>query len=330
MKSMFISVTAALAFTAAISGVAAGEDTIRIKLSVTGADTSPIAMGAKYWSDLAKEKSNGRIQIRVYPNEQLSSGNQQKGLENLQMGVIQASCHSTLIYSILDPRFSAPQLPWMFTGTESVDRAFAGKGGQMLKDLAATKGIAAIGFMENGFRQITNNIRAIHAPEDLKNMKIRVPSNKLYMDLFATLGADPTAMNIGEVFTSLQQGTIDGEENPISVIYSRKFNEVQKYITIVNYSYDPYICGFNQKFWNKLSDNDQKILKDAFAEAAKYQINLTRNNESKTIEAIKAGGTEVNVLTPEEIVVFQKSVTPIYDKYGSIYGEDIIKAFSAK
>lgn len=305
-------------------------DTVRIKLSVTGADSSPIAMGAKRWSELAKEKSNGRIVIQVYPNEQLSSGNQSKGLENLRMGIIQASFHSTIIYSNLDSRFSVPTLPWIFSGTDDVDKVLAGKGGKMLKDLAAKKDLVCVGFMENGFRQITNSARAIHTPADMVHMKIRVPSTKLYMDLFTALGADPTAMNIGEVFTSLQQKTIDGQENPISVIFSRKFYEVQKFLTIANYSYDPYICSFNSKFWNKLSTADQQILKDTFAEASKYQINLTRSTEQKQIEGIKASGCAVNVLTKDEIKAFQKAVAPVYDKYGPIYGKDVIDSFRAQ
>ena len=300
---------------------------VRIKLSVTGADTSPISLGAKKWSELVSEKSGGKINIQVFPNEQLSSGNQGKGLENVQMGIVQASMHSSIIYSVLDPRFSAPSMPWLIPDFESVDKAFSGKAGEMIKDIARQKGIEPIGFMENGFRQITNSVRPIHTPEDMNHMKIRVPSMKLYMDLFSEIGADPTAMNIGEVFTSLQQRTIDGQENPISVIHSRKFHEVQKYLTICNYSYDPYIVGMNKKFWDGLELEVKDILLDTLKEASEYQVNLTRETEQKQIEEIKASGTDVNFLTPEEIVLFQEKVKTIYEKYEPQYGKDLLDAF---
>lgn len=309
------------------TGHAAELKNVRIKLSVTGADTSPISMGAKKWSELAKEKSGGKINIQVFPNEQLSSGNQAKGIENVQMGIVEASMHSSIIYSVLDPRFSAPSMPWLIPDFESVDKAFAGKAGEMVKEIARTKGIEPIGFMENGFRQITNSVRAIHTPEDMKNMKIRVPSMKLYMDLFSDLGADPTAMNIGEVFTSLQQRTIDGQENPISVIHSRKFHEVQKYLTICNYSYDPYIVGVNRRFWDGLQQEAKDILLSTLEEASSYQVQLTRDTEKKQIEEIKASGTEVNFLTAEEITLFQENVKGIYEKYEPEYGKDLLDAF---
>ncbi|GHV37103.1 ABC transporter substrate-binding protein [Synergistales bacterium] len=300
---------------------------IRVRLSVTGADTAPISLGAKKWAELVEQKSNGRIVIQVFPNEQLSSGNQQKGLENLQMGVIQASMHSSIIYSVLDPRFSVPSLPWLIPNFEAVDKAFAGKGGEILKEIARTKGIEPIAFMENGFRQITNGVRPIHTPDDMKNMKLRVPSMKLYMDLFASLGADPISMNIGEVFTSLQQKTIDGQENPISVIHSRKFYEVQKYLTLCNYSYDPYIVGVNKKFWDNLDDGDKEILLSTMKEAAVYQLQLTRDTEQKQIEEITQAGTVVDALTPEETAVFQERVQGIYDQYGPQFGKEFIDAF---
>ncbi len=310
-------------------GTAFGDELkpVRIRLSVTGADTSPISMGAKKWSELAKERSEGKIDIQVFPNEQLSSGNQQKGIENLQMGVIQASMHSSIIYSVLDPKFSVPSLPWLIPDFEAVDKAFAGKAGEMVKDVARTKGIEPIAFMENGFRQITNSVRPIRTPEDMQHMKIRVPGMKLYMDLFSALGADPTAMNIGEVFTSLQQRTIDGQENPIAVIHSRKFYEVQKFLTICNYSYDPYIVGVNRKFWDGLQQEAKDILLSTVKEAAAYQVKLTRETEARQIEEIKASGTEVNVLTPEEVALFQEKAKVIYEKYEPQFGAEIIEAF---
>lgn len=300
---------------------------VKIKLSVTGADTAPITLGAQKWAELAKAESKGRIEIQVFPNEQLSSGNQQKGLENLRNGVIQASLHSTLIYSIIDPKFSVPSLPWILPDYKAVDKALSGEAGQKLSAVVRTKGIEPIVFMENGYRQITNSVRPIQSPADMKNMKIRVPSNKMYIDLFKTLGADPTVMNIGEVFTSLQQKTIDGQENPVSVIHSRKFYEVQEYLSIVNYSYDCYILGINAKFWAGLDKEAQAILTKTAKAAAEYQIKLTRDREQKDIDDMKAKGTKVNVLTPAQVEAFRKQSAGIYTQYEGQMSKDLIESF---
>ncbi len=193
--------------------------------------------------------------------------------------------------------------------------------------IVRTKGIEPIAFMENGYRQITNSARPIQAPADMKNMKIRVPSNKMYIDLFKTLGADPTVMNIGEVFTSLQQKTIDGQENPVSVIHSRKFYEVQEYLSIVNYSYDCYVLGINAKFWAGLDKEAQEILTKTAKAAAEYQIKLTREREQKDIDDMKAKGTKVNVLTPAQVEAFRKQSASIYTQYEGQMSKELIDSF---
>jgi tripartite ATP-independent transporter DctP family solute receptor len=300
---------------------------IKIKLSVTGADTAPITLGAQKWAELVKAESKGRIEIQVFPNEQLSSGNQQKGLENLRNGVIQASLHSSLIYSIIDPKFSVPSLPWILPDYKAVDKALSGEAGEKLNAIVRSKGIEPIVFMENGYRQITNSVRPIQMPDDLKNMKIRVPSNKMYVSLFKALGADPTVMSIGEVFTSLQQKTIDGQENPVSVIHSRKFYEVQKYLSMVNYSYDCYILGINAKFWAGLDKEAKDLLIRTAKTASNYQIKLTREREQKDIADMKAKGTQINTLTPSQVEAFRNKAAVIYTEYEAQMSKELIDSF---
>lgn len=303
------------------------QKTIKMKMSVTTAESSPWAKGAQKWADLVKERTKGRVQIQVFPNEQLSSGNQPKGIEQLQNGVTDASFHSTIIYSVLDPKFSVISMPWIVPSNEAADKALAGPGGNKIKELLRSKGIEPLGFGENGFRQVTNSKRAIATPADMAGLKIRIPSMKMYIDLYKELGADPTVMNFAEVFTALQQGTIDGQENPIPVIFTSKLGEVQKHMTIWNYSYDPIVLGVNKKLWDSMDKETQGILSQAAKEACEYQIKLNRDEESKQLNELKAKGMQVTVLSPDQIKAFQAKMGPVYDKHEAAIGKELLDAF---
>ena len=220
---------------------------ISIKMSVTTpSESSPWNIGAKKWAELVKERTNFRVEITTFPNEQLSSGNQQKGIEQVAAGVTGASLHSTIIYSVIEPKLAVVSMPWIMPNNAAVDKAMKGAPGEKVKDLIRAKGIEPLAFGENGFRHWTNSKRPLATPDDMKGLKIRVPGMKMYISLFKAMGADPTSMSFSEVFTALQQGTVDGQENPISVIYTTKLNEVQKYMTICNYSYDTIVLGVNK------------------------------------------------------------------------------------
>ena len=187
-----------------------------------------------------------------------------------------ASIHSTIIYSVIEPKLAVVSMPWILPNNAAVDKAMKGAPGEEIKKLIRAKGIEPLAFGENGFRHWTNSKRPLTSPEDMKGLKMRVPGMKMYISLFKAMGADPTAMSFSEVFTSLQQGTIDGQENPISVIYTSKLQEVQKYLTICNYSYDPLVLGINKKLWDSLDKDTQAIMKSAAEEAMALNIKLTR------------------------------------------------------
>ena len=152
---------------------------------------------------------------------------------------------------------------------------------------------------------------------------------KMYISLFKAMGADPTSMSFSEVFTSLQQGTIDGQENPISVIYTSKLNEVQKYMTICNYSYDPLVLGVNKKLWDSLDKDTQDIMRKAAIEAMQLNVKLTREDEAKQLDEMKKKGLQVNVLTPEQIKAFQATTGPVYKEQETVIGKDLLDMFIA-
>lgn len=302
-------------------------DEMTLEMSVTTSESSTWFIAAEKLAEDIERETDGRIVIEVFANEQLSGGDSGKAVELLSKGNIDLTFNSTIIYSILDDRFGVASAPFLFTDLDEVDTVFNGEGGEMLKDILREKGVEPLGFGENGFRQVTNSKHEIKGPEDVEGLKIRIPGITMYTDLYREMGSDPSTMTFSEVFTALQQGTIDGQENPIDVISSSKLNEVQDYITMWNYSYDPLALGINKKLFDSLSEEDQELFITLGQEAAEYQVEIAREKEEEQIEELKETGMNFYYPTDEEIEDFRETVQPIYDKYESIWGEDLLEAF---
>lgn len=332
LLAMLLIVSAILAACGGSSGESADaegkEKSYKLKMSVTVSDSSTWYEAAKKLADDMDKETDGRIKIEVFTNEQLSGGDSGKAVEGLAKGSIDLTFNSTIIYSILDQRFGVASAPFLLKDHSEVDKVFNGEGGEKLKELLAEKGVQALGYGENGFRQITNSKREIKLPEDLSGLKIRIPGITMYTDLYRSLGTDPSTMTFSEVFTALQQGTIDGQENPIDVIASSKLEEVQDYLTLWNYSYDPLVLGMNKKLYDSLSDADRELFDRLGKEAAAYQVKIAREKEASQIEDLKSKGMNVYTPTEEELEAFKKVVQPVYDKYTDIWGEDLLKAFT--
>ncbi|MFP3919801.1 DctP family TRAP transporter solute-binding subunit [Lysinibacillus telephonicus] len=324
-----------LAVSAMLAACGGGEDSAEnaadkeynLKMSITVADTTTWYAGAQKLAEDIEKETDGRITIDVFANEQLSGGDSGKAVEGLSKGSIDLTLNSTIIYSILDERFGVASAPFLFNSYEEVDKAFEGEAGEQIKSLLAEKNVHALGFGENGFRQITNNEGPIESVDDLSGMKVRIPGITMYTDLFREYGADPATMTWSEVFTALQQGTIDAQENPIDVIHSSKIDEVQDYLTLWNYSYDPLVLGINKELYDSMSDEDKALFDRLGKEAADYQKQLAREKEAQQLSELEEKGMKVNKLTEEQVQAFKDASQPIYDKYKDIWGEDLLKAF---
>ncbi len=298
-----------------------------LKMSITSSDTSTWAMGAEKFAEIVAEKTNGNIEVKIYPNDQLSGGNQGKGIEMLMAGATDLSFHSNIIYSIMDERFGVVCLPFLIPDVETADKLISGKGGEALNEILLEKNIVGLGFGENGFRQLTNNKMSIETPADMAGMKIRIPGIKMFISLFKALGTDPITMNFGEVFTALQQKTIDGQENPVDVISSNKLNEVQKYMTVWNYSYDVILFGMNKDKFESFDEATQQILREAGAEACLYQKEMNRSKVDEQTQQFIDGGMIVNELTTEQKAVFREAVESVYTEYEPIVGKELLDSF---
>jgi tripartite ATP-independent transporter DctP family solute receptor len=331
-KLWFLLIVSAI-FSLVVSGCSssssgeAEEKEMNLKMSVTVGNTSTWFKAAEEFAKEVEEKTDGRIKIKVYPNEQLSGGDSGKAVEGLAKGTIDFTYNSTIIYSIMNERLGVVSAPFLFSDLNEVDEKLNGEAGEEVKKILREIGVEPLGFGQNGFRQVTNSKVEIKTPEDIKGLKIRIPGIKMYTDLWTELGADPTTMTFSEVFTALQQGTIDGQENPIDVISSSKLNEVQGHLTMWNYSYDPLILGMNKKKFDSLSDGDKEIIQTAADNANKFQIEQARQLEQEQIKGLEEAGMKLYYPTDEEIAQFKEASQPIYDKYKDVWGEDLLNAF---
>lgn len=299
------------------------------KVGVTASDISTWTEGAKKFKEIVETETGGVVKVSIFPNSQLASGNQIKELEMLQNGAIDMTITSTIFYSNLEQKTSVVSLPFLFAGYGEVDKFMNGPLGEELLKLVEAKNIKGLALGENGFRPVTNSKHPIKAPADLAGLKIRIPGIKMYTSIYKAMGANPLTMSFGEVFGALQQKVVDGQENPFEIIASSKLYEVQKHMTIWNYSYDALIFGMNKSLYESLEPDLQKIVAKAAKESAVYQVKLNRQKDDTNLKLIKEKGMEVYTPSAAELAKFKEAVAPVYEEYKPILGADLVAKFQA-
>lgn len=327
--SVMLVLTMVLSVTACGSGAdkGTGTETIKLKMSSTVGEQSNAVTVAKAFAEDVKAKTNGRIEISVYASDQLSGGDMAKGVENIQNGAIDCALEPVDVMANLDQTLLALSLPWTFADYQAAADNLKGEGGAYITKQLDAKGIHTLGFIHNGFRQLTNSKRAVITPDDIKAMKLRVPGGDVFMKFFKAVGADPVAMSFSELFTALQQGTVDGQENGFDLITTNKFYEVQKYITQWNYSYGAFALVFNKQKWDGFDEDTQKILMECAASACDLgNKNVEEGEAAKKQQCIDAG-CEVTELNEDQIDAFKAVVQDYYAEMKSLYGEEACKAF---
>jgi tripartite ATP-independent transporter DctP family solute receptor len=219
------------------------------------------------------------------------------------------------------PKMFVVDLPFLFRDKEHAYKVLDGPIGRGLLDAFSEKGIKGLAFWENGFRNITNNVRPIEKPEDLKGIKIRTMENKIHLASFKAWGASPTPMAWGEVYTALQQKTIDAQENPIAIIYTAKIYEVQKYLALTGHFYSPSPILMSDKAFKSLPPDIQKVMLDTAVECATFERNLLRDDEARQIAELKAKGMQVT--TPNK-KPFQDAAASVYKEFEGQFGKEMI------
>ena len=300
---------------------------IVLKISNGVNESHPSYLAGLEFKRILESKLPGKYDVQVYANAQL--GDDVRATEAVRMGTLEMVATSASPLTGLVPQFNVFDLPFIITNTKAADAIYDGPVGAKLAALLEPKGLKLLAYYENGFRQLTNSVREVHSPADLKGLKIRTMENPIHLAAWRALGANPTPMPFSEVFTAMQQKTIDGQENPIPTIYLSKFYEVQKYITLTGHVYGPHILLINKKLFDSFPAEDQKIILDAAQQSAVYQRNLNRKMNSDLLDKLKEVGMTVTVPTVEELKAFQDATKPVYNEWVPKIGKDLVDEFQA-
>jgi tripartite ATP-independent transporter DctP family solute receptor len=264
--------------------------------------------GAREFARLIKEGTNGEVVIIIYPGGQLGKGEREL-VEGMQMGIIDIAVTSTGPLSNFSPDMGVVDLPFLFLSNEHVDKVLDGPVGRELLDGLEKANLKGLAFMENGFRNFTNSVRPLEKPEDLKGLKFRTMENPVHLASVRSLGAQAVPMSWGEVYTSLQTGVIDGQENPVAIIWVNKMNEVQKYLSLTGHFYSPAPLTMSKRKFDKLKPEWQELFIKAALEAAAFERKVIRDAETKQIEDLKSWGMDVRTVNKQ---LFVEAMKPAY------------------
>lgn len=286
--------------------------------ATSGADGSNFAAGLEKFKELMADKTGGAVTIEIYTSDQLTNGNQADSLQGVMDGTIDMAFQDMGLWGNFDPAFNVVFLPFLFSSLDDLDaKLFDGEGGNYLRNIAESKfGVKTLGIGESGFRYITNNKHAIEQPADLKGLKLRVAGSPLLTKTYELWGADYTVAPFSEVYTGLQTGLYDGQENPVAVADASSIQEVTKYVTTWTAQYSGMLMFMNGDLYAGLSDELKAIVDVCGEEACAYQVELTRQQNEELLQNWQSEyGIEVTEVTPENAAKFKEMAMAVYDEY---------------
>ncbi|OAP36613.1 ABC transporter substrate-binding protein [Sinorhizobium glycinis] len=284
----------------------------------------PQVTGMEKFAELVKEKSGGKIEVKLFPGGTL--GGDVQTVSALQGGVIEMTVLNAGILANNVKQFGAVDLPFLFNSGEEADKVMDGPFGESLMKLLPDTGLVGLGYWELGFRNLTNNRHPVTKLEDIKGLKIRTVQSPIPLEIFNTLGANAVPLPYTELYTALETGTVDGQENPAANILNAKFYEVQKYMTLTRHQYNPQIVLVSKKFWDGLNDEEKGVLQSAATEARDFQRKVSREKDAEALEEIKKTGMEVSELSPEETQKLRDAVKPVIEKFSAEIGTETVQA----
>lgn len=286
----------------------------------------PWGQAADKWVELVKERSEGRINMKIYSSAQLVSGDQTKEFSAMRSGLIDMAVGSTINWSPQVPELNLFSLPFLMPDHAAIDAVTQGEAGKAVFQAIEKRGVTPLAWGENGFRQLSNSKQVVDEPSDLEGMKIRVVGSPLFQDTFTALGANPTQMSWADAKPALTTGAVDGQENPISVFDVARIDQVgQKHLTRWGYMADPLVFAVSSRVWRQFSPEDQQLLQQAAIDAGKWEIEKSRAELDETLDRIKERGVEVTELTPEQHAKFVEATQSVYEKWTPRIGEELVK-----
>ena len=309
------------------------------RMSLVLGTAFPWGKGGELWANKVRERTNGRINIKLYPGVSLIQGDQTREFSALRQGVIDMAVGSTINWSPQVKQLNLFSLPFLMPDYAAIDALTQGDVGKSLFKTLDKAGVMPLAWGENGYREISNSKRPIKTPADLKGMKVRVVGSPLFLDTFSALGANPTQMSWADAQPAMASGAVDGQENPLAIFTAAKLHSVaQKYLTLWGYIADPLIYVVNKDIWNSWTPADREIVRQAAIEAGKEEIAIARKGvieaDKPLLKQIEGLGVTVTQLTPAEREAFVKATRPVYDKWKSQVGTDLVnmaeKAIAAR
>lgn len=268
--------------------------------------------------DVAAE-TEGRVVVKVYPSAQL--GNEKDVIEGLTLQTIDGGLIGGGSFQSIEPKFGIEALPYAWKDHQTAYNAMDGEIGEMLLGILGSKGIKGLAWWENGFRNITNSKKPIVVPADMEGLKIRVTPDKMRLDTFNTLGASPMPINFGELYTALQQGVVDAQENPLAIIYSSAFYEVQKYLSLSGHIWGSALLCVNSSVWNKLSDQDKAIVEKLAMKWRDREREQIMAQEQDFLKKLAEKGMEINEV---DKAAFKEAVQPVWQEYEPVFGKELM------
>lgn len=299
----------------------------RAKLGYALPEQHPQGQAAKYFADLVNKGSNGRIVVQTYSDSKL--GDDRAMIGAMQGGVQELSIQSTSPFVGTFKEFGLLDMPFLFASEKQADAVLDGPVGRKLLDIMQTKNLVGLTYMENGFRQMTNSRRPIVTAEDMKGLKVRVMQSPVFIETMGALGANPTPMAFAELFVALETRTVDGQENPFAIIESAKFYEVQKFLSVTNHVYNPFVLTASKSWFDKLSPSDQVLVRDAAVKTRDFQRKLNREQTAKYLTDLQQRGMAVNTVAPAELQRMTTAVRPVREKFAAQYDPALVKEFFA-
>lgn len=290
-----------------------------IKLGDVLAPTHSWNIAAEGFAAEVKDKTAGRVNFILFSGGQL--GNEKTMVEGMQIGSQGAGIIGTGSLQPVDARFGVVELPYTWATQAQAYRAYDGELGAALEQIAAAKNLVILSWWENGFRHITNNRGPIKTPADLKGLKIRVTPDKMRLDTFVMLGASPAPLAFGELYSALQQKVFDGQENPLSIIYTSSFFEVQKYLSLTGHVWSPASLIVSKTVWNQFSADDKKVVKAAADHWRDEQRRMLSEGDLSYQAQLKAKGMQINDVDKS---LFSTQIAPVWKTYEATFGPELM------
>ncbi|MEX0386068.1 TRAP transporter substrate-binding protein [Spiribacter onubensis] len=315
-----------LALTPVMAGAQSNTDfsdiePIDIRLAHVVNEQDGFHIAAEKFKEIVEDRTDGVVSVEIFPNAQL--GDERTLLESMQIGTVDMGVITNGPVANFVEEIAVFELPFLFPSREAAYEVLDGPVGQDLLDELERVNLKGLAYAERGFRNLTNSRGPVTEPADLDGLKLRVMENPVYVDTFRELGANAVPMAWTEALTAMQQGTIDGQENPVNVIHSFELNETQTHMTLSRHTYAPAIFVMGMPVWTELPEPVQGVIEEAAQEAAEYERQVNEEMEAEQLAELKASGMEV--VEDADLEAFRTAVGPVYEKYSDRFGDYLIR-----